>query len=83
MEKRGHLMTGAEALELKDEEKDESIKVFEGNDEEPKSIVDIEHSILRVCFGQMFCAHRLYVVCDDRDRVDKLRKAVPDWGDAA
>ena len=81
-EKRGHLMTGAEARGLKPEEKDELIKVFEGDDEEPKSIVDIEHSILHTCAGQVFCAHRLYVVCEDRDRVTKLRAAVSDWADA-
>lgn len=83
LEKRGHLMTGAEALGLKPEEKDELIKVFEkDDDEEPKSIVDIKHSILHTCAGQVFCAHRLYVVCEDPNRVDNLRKAVHDWGDA-
>lgn len=62
------------------EEKDELIKVFNGSDKEPVSLVDIEDKgLIPLCANIFFQAIRLYVVCEDKDVVVKLKKRVKDW----
>ncbi|MCK5225410.1 MAG: HD domain-containing protein [Planctomycetes bacterium] len=64
-------------------EEEELIRVFSGNDEkEPKSLSEIEHSIINKCANQSFKIFRLYVVYDGNDRVEKIRQletAVQRW----
>jgi len=85
LEERGALHTTAQARELQPEAEDELIKVFIGDEKEPRSLVDINHSLIRACEGRQFQFFRLYVVFegDDRDQVvENLRDEVKNW-DAA
>ena len=83
LEERSSLLTSEQARTLPAEAEDELIKVFVGSDLEPKSLVDIPHSLIRVCAGHAFQAYRLYIVCegDEQDRIIKLlRREVGRWG---
>jgi hypothetical protein len=82
LEKRGALMTEAEAASLSEPEKEEIIKVFVGDDPEPVSVVDVPHSIAHLCSNHFFQAFRLYLVpADDTDDavVQQLRNEVRSW----
>jgi len=82
LESRGKLLTAEQARDLPSEQEDELIKVFVGDDPEPKSLVDVQHSLISVCAGRFWQAFRLYVVCDDSmdaKVVEKLRAEVSDW----
>jgi hypothetical protein len=85
LEERGSHLTAEEARRLPSEQQEELIKVFCGRQPEPCSIVDIKHSLLRVCAGHYFQTFRLYVVrgeaLTDR-RVRKLEREVASWGTA-
>ena len=81
-EERGSLLTAQEARKIVSEEKDELIKVFNGTDLEPVSIVDIHNSLILLCAGHFFQAFRLYVVYEGNDRekvIADLREKVKDW----
>jgi hypothetical protein len=82
LEERGALLTEEQARSLEPEEKEEIIKVFVGNDAEPTSVVNIQHSIVHLCSNHYFQAFRLYLVCDDSTDdalVNKLRQEVSRW----
>jgi hypothetical protein len=82
LEERGALLTEEQARSLDPEEKEEIIKVFVGNDAEPTSVVNIQHSIVHLCSNHYFQAFRLYLVCDDSTDdalVNKLRQEVSRW----
>lgn len=82
LEKRGALMTEADARSLDEPEKEEIIRVFVGNQPEPVSVVDVPHSIAHLCSNYFFQAFRLYLVPgDDTDEtvVDRLRDEVGRW----
>lgn len=84
-EERGALLTTEQARDLAPEREDEMIKVFVGNDEEPTSLVEIPHSIIRICSGRFFQAFRLYVVYEGADKdqtIESLRDEVRDWDTA-
>jgi len=83
LEERSALLTTEQARSLPPEQEDELIKVFVGSESEPKSLVDIPHSLIGVCSGHVFQAYRLYVVYegDERDRTIKLlQREVRGWG---
>lgn len=82
LEKRGALMTEADAKSLDEPEKEEIIKVFVGDQPEPVSVVDVPHSIAHLCSNHFFQAFRLYLVPDDDTddaMVEQLREEVKAW----
>ena len=67
------------------EEEEEDIKIFVGDDEEPTSLMDIEHSLVVKYANYFFQMFRLYVVYEGEDRdkvIAKLREKVKDWDKA-
>jgi len=60
-------------------QEEESIKVFVDDSGEPKSIMDIDDSIMQACAGRRFLLARLYVVSEEKNLVDDLRKEVSMW----
>lgn len=79
MESRGQFITEAEARQLPSEEEEKIVKIFFHGENEPRSLVSIEDSIVSKCADYFWQAFRLYVVCDDDDKVDQLRKEVKSW----
>lgn len=82
LEKRGALMTEAEARSLDEPEKEEIIRVFREGQPEPVSVVDVPHSIAHLCSNHFFQAFRLYLVPDDTtdgDLITRLRDEVHRW----
>src|SRR5439155_25142392 len=82
LEKRGALMTEADAKLLDEPEKEEIIKVFVDDQPEPVSVVDVPHSIAHLCSNHFFQAFRLYLVPDDdtdEALVERLRDEVKAW----
>ncbi|HIJ54369.1 MAG TPA: HD domain-containing protein [Planctomycetes bacterium] len=65
------------------EEEEEDIKIFVGDDEEPTSLMDIEHSLVVKYANYFFQMFRLYVVYEDKDDVvTQLREKVKGWDKA-
>jgi len=82
LEPRGSFLTTEQARSVEPEQEDELIKVFVGNDAEPRSLVEVTHSIIHVCCNYSWQAFRLYLVHDGPDRsaiAERLRKAVRNW----
>lgn len=82
LEPRGPKMTRQQAQSLPSEQRDEMIMVFTPDSEEPKPLVEIDHSLISVCAGHFWQAHRLYVALPDdaqSDLVDSLRNEVRHW----
>lgn len=82
LEPRGPLQTMQEAMSSPSERQDELIKVFVESEEEPRSLVDIKHSLAHLCGGHFWQSYRLYVVCNDEDKqqkVESLRATVANW----
>jgi HD superfamily phosphohydrolase len=75
-------MKAEEIRERAFEEEEEDIKVFVGDDEEPTSLKDIEHSLIVKYADYFFQMFRLYVVYEDKDMIAKLRENVKDWDKA-
>jgi HD superfamily phosphohydrolase len=72
-------------LLLEKHEEEELIKVFIGNDEEPKSLVDIPYSLISQCTNLFFQSFRLYVVYKGSDKdevIGRLKQKVKDWDKA-
>ncbi len=74
LEERGGRMTAEEARGMGPEKEDELIKVFQGDDPEPKSLVDIENTFASVCADRFYQAYRLYVVYEGDDREAKMEE---------
>ena len=84
LEPRGAFVRAEQARGLEPEEEDELIKVFTGDDPEPKSLVEIEHSLMYVCSNHQWQAFRLYVVYDGTDKKDvvgRLHSEVRGWAE--
>ncbi len=67
------------------EEEGEDIKIFVGNDEEPTSLMDIEHSLVVKYANYFFQMFRLYVIYEGEDKDDvvtQLHAKVKDWDKA-
>jgi hypothetical protein len=85
LEERGPLLTEAQARSMEREEREELIKVFVKDSEEPVSVVNIPHSVLHICSNHFFQSFRLYFVLTDNDSsklVNELRQEVSQWGAA-
>jgi hypothetical protein len=61
------------------EEEEEDIRVFVAGSEEPVSLMDVDHSIIAKLRDYFFASYRLYVVCEDGDRVAALKQGTKDW----
>ncbi len=63
-------------------EEEELIKVSVSGEDEPKSLVDISHSLISRCADLFYQCFRLYVVYEGEDKDDvivRLRDRVKDW----
>jgi len=84
-EERGSELTLEEARQLSAEGEEESIKIFEGEGE-PKSIMDIDHSVMRLCAGHLLYQARLYLVCtpsqEKTDIVERIKERISEWDKA-
>jgi len=78
-------MAKLEQQEIRDmahEEEEEDIKIFVGDEDEPKSLMEIEHSLVVKYVDYSFQMFRLYVVYEGEDKgslISQLRKKVKDW----
>ncbi len=84
LEKRPGRIPADEARDGPSEQEDELIKVFEDDDPgaEPRSLVEIKHSVIRPCSDYFWQAFRLYVVYekdDKQEKVTRLRQEVSKW----
>jgi HD superfamily phosphohydrolase len=82
LEQRGATMTAEQARSLPSEQEDELIKVFVNADTEPKSLVEIPHSVIHISAGYFWQAFRLYVVLEgpnNENVIHKLRDEVSAW----
>lgn len=79
LEKRGPTILASEAPGQIEEKEDELIKVFVPGQDEPRSLVDVSESIVRVCANYASRVTRLYVVCDSDVKVANLRQRVAAW----
>jgi HD superfamily phosphohydrolase len=64
------------------EEEEEDVKIFVDGQDEPISLMELEHSMVVKYAGYSLQMFRLYVVCEGADRdevVAKLRDRVKDW----
>jgi len=67
------------------EEEGEDIKIFVGDDEEPTSLMDIEHSLVVKYANYFFQMFRLYVIYEGEDKEDvvtQLGDKVKSWDKA-
>ena len=66
-------------------EEEEDIKIFRGDEEEPSSLMDVEHSLVVKYARYSLQIFRLYVVYDDKDRnqkISRLRERIKEWHEA-
>jgi len=82
LEKRGPFVTAKQGRDIESEVEDELIKVFVGGESEPRSLVEVSHSLIYVCSKYTWQAFRLYVVCDGSDQTKAagpIRDEVRGW----
>ncbi|MBN2272292.1 MAG: HD domain-containing protein [Sedimentisphaerales bacterium] len=82
LEKRARLVSAEEAGKIDGKDEEELIKVFVSGEEEPKSLVDISHSLISRCAGLSFQSFRLYVIQEDTTKGEvlaQLREKVKNW----
>lgn len=79
LEKRGYLLTSAEAKKQAPDAEDELVKVFLPGEDEPVSLVDVPQSLIGKYAGHVTRIVRLYVVEEDARKVEKLRTEVRTW----
>jgi hypothetical protein len=75
-------LTSEQISEMTYQEEEEDIKIFVNDKDEPKSLMEIEHSLVAKCARYSFQIFRLYVVYEGTDRnevVAKLQDRVKDW----
>jgi len=63
-------------------EEEEDIKIFRGDEEEPSSLMDVEHSLVVKYAKYSLQIFRLYVVYDDKDanqKISRLRERIKEW----
>ncbi|MCK4784563.1 MAG: HD domain-containing protein [Desulfobacteraceae bacterium] len=71
--------------DMEHEEEEEDIKIFVGDEDEPKSLMEIEHSLVVKYASYSLQMFRLYVVYEGEDKdtvISQLREAVKDWDKA-
>lgn len=80
VEKRGGVIDAKTARDLESEERDELIKVFIDDDQEPTSLVDVPETLLNRLGSLRWYAHRLYIVDNgNSDLVAKAKEKVSQW----
>lgn len=79
LEKRGALVAVEVAKSQPTEKEDELIKVFTDNGDEPKSLVEINESLVSLCASHASLSTRLYVVENDSARVSRMRAEAQNW----
>ncbi|MCA9204155.1 MAG: HD domain-containing protein [Pirellulaceae bacterium] len=80
VEKRGGRLDVRAARDLESEERDELMKVFIGENDEPISLVDVPETLLHHLGSQRWFAHRLYIVDNGNpELVVRAREAVAKW----
>ncbi|MCJ7778923.1 MAG: HD domain-containing protein [Sedimentisphaerales bacterium] len=75
-------LTPEQISEMVYEEEEEDIKIFVDDSAEPKSLMEIEYSLVAKCAHYSFQIFRLYVIHEGADRnkvVTKLRDRVKGW----
>jgi len=84
LEERGSRLTEKQARDIQSEEEEQLIRIFRNDNDEPESIVSIEHSVLSACSNHFFQAFRLYVVLDrDDNRIEPMCSEVASWDQPA
>ncbi|MFO0938339.1 MAG: HD domain-containing protein [Gemmataceae bacterium] len=80
-EERGSLLSRSDVGDFKSDEREELIMVFQRGSEEPRSIVDIDKSILHVLSNQVYAIQRLYLVEGNltKGESDEILKEVTKW----
>lgn len=80
-EERGSLLSRFELEKLKPEEREELIMIFQKGDNEPRSLVDVDGSMIRGLSNQVFAIQRLYLVQRDlgSDKVNQIQNEVREW----
>jgi HD superfamily phosphohydrolase len=80
IEKRGAALSIKDARGLESEERDELMKVFVGDAQEPTSLVDVPETLLHKFGNQRWFSHRLYIVDNgDTELVSKAKQVVSSW----
>lgn len=80
MEKRGGNLSITAARGLESEDRDELMKVFVNDDDEPTSLVDVPQTLLYHLGNQRWYSHRLYIVDNgDTALVAKARNEIAKW----
>lgn len=75
-------LTEDEAQDIACEEEEKDIKVFIGNEPEPKSLMKIDHSLVAKNADYFFQMFRLYVIYEGSDMeemIERLKARVKDW----
>jgi hypothetical protein len=80
-EERESLLSRSDLEKLQPEEREELIMIFRKGDTEPRSLVDVDGSMIRGLSNQVFAIQRLYLVDRevDPEKVEQIRSAVRDW----
>jgi len=80
-EERGSLLSRSDLEKLKPEEREELIMIFQKGYAEPRSLVDVDGSMIRGLSNQVFAIQRLYLVerDPDPDKVEQIRTEVWEW----
>jgi len=82
VEERSALLTSTEAKNLKPEEKEELIKVFVRGEDEPKSMVEINGSLINHLADHPYGIYRLYLADLSKDapkRLPDISREVQKW----
>ncbi len=79
LEDRTSKLTRDSAQELEEEQREELVKIFERDAEEPVSLVDLPISITNVAANHAYQFARLYLVSDDQQVVARAREEVASW----
>lgn len=85
VEERGSRMTLDEAKDVQ-EDREELIKVFVPNSDEPKSLVEIDGSVIQHLAGHQFEISRLYLAdlsADAEKRLPEIKAEVAKWKEPA
>jgi len=67
------------------EEEEEDIKIFVGDEDEPRSLMEIAHSIVVKYASYSLQMFRLYVIYEGEDKddvIERLKEKVKDWDEA-
>ena len=74
-----------EIRDIAHEEEEEDIKIFVGDEDEPRSLMEIEHSIVIKYASYSLQMFRVYVIYEGEDKddvIEQLKEKVKDWDKA-